>query len=132
MTNFFIDKKTYKERLDICRECVYYFEPTGQCKRCLCFMKIKASISVMECPEKYWMKAGQEKKIKDIPEHLIEEVMNIWDDVKTGKAKNQKVKRKMIELWNTISGSRYKTSTNCGSCLNNCYEGIKNIYNKYA
>ena len=52
MNKFFVPDEIYEERLDICKGCVYYFKPTGNCKRCLCFMKIKARIGPMECPQK--------------------------------------------------------------------------------
>ena len=35
MNKFFVPDKIYEERLAICRDCVYYFKPTGNCKRCL-------------------------------------------------------------------------------------------------
>ena len=51
MNRFFTTDEVYKDRLDICRSCIYYFKPTGQCKRCLCFMKVKARLAPMACPE---------------------------------------------------------------------------------
>ena len=131
MSNFFVKDEVYQERIALCRECVYYFKPTGTCKVCLCFMKVKARIGVMECPQKYWSKTTEVERPDDIPEELIEECLLIWDDVKTGVAKNVTVKKKMIELYNTIYNANYKTTSNCGSCLNSCYQGIKQIVNKY-
>ena len=40
-------------------------------------------------------------------------------------------KKRMIETYNTIYNTNYGTGTNCGSCLSTCYDGIKNLYNKY-
>jgi len=94
-------------------------------------MKIKSRISVTECPKKYWTASNKIEKPDDIPEELIEECLLIWDDIKTGVAKNVTVKKKMIELYNTIHGTNYKPNSNCGTCLNNCYQGIKQIVNKY-
>ena len=131
MSNFFVKDEVYQERIALCRECVYYFKPTGTCKVCLCFMKVKARIGVMECPQKYWSKTTEVERPDDIPKELIEECLLIWDDVKTGVAKNVTVKKKMVELYNTIYGTRYKPTSNCGTCLNNCYQGIKQIVNKY-
>ena len=56
MNRFFTSQEVYEDRLAICRECIYYFKPTGQCKRCLCFMRLKARLAPMECPEKMWQK----------------------------------------------------------------------------
>jgi 5-methylcytosine-specific restriction endonuclease McrA len=131
MTNFFVKNEIYEERIALCRECVYYFKPTGTCKVCLCFMKVKARIGVMECPQKYWSKTTEVERPDDIPEELIEECLLIWDDIKTGVAKNVTVKKKMVELYNTIFGTNYKPTSNCGTCLNNCYQGIKKIVNEY-
>jgi len=131
MSNFFVKDEVYQERIALCRECVYYFKPTGTCKVCLCFMKVKARIGVMECPQKYWSKTTEVERPDDIPKELIEECLLIWDDVKTGVAKNVTVKKKMVELYNTIYGTNYKPTSNCGTCLNNCYQGIKQIVNKY-
>ena len=131
MTNFFVKNEIYEERIALCRECVYYFKPTGTCKVCLCFMKVKARIGVMECPQKYWSKTTEVERPDEIPEELIEECLLIWDDIKTGVAKNVTVKKKMVELYNTIFGTNYKPTSNCGTCLNNCYQGIKKIVNEY-
>ena len=132
MNKFFVPNKVYEERLEICRECVYYFKPTGNCKRCMCFMKIKARIAPMECPQKYWQKTTEIEMPDDLPQHLIEEVLDIWDDLKTGRAKNVETKKKMIELYNVIHMTNYGTGTNCGSCISTCYDGIKKLYKKYT
>ena len=132
MNKFFVTDKVYKDRIGICKECVYYFKPTGQCKRCLCFMKIKARIAPMECPEKYWGKISEVEPVDDLPKEMIEEILNLWDDLKTGRAKNQRAKSKMIELYNAIHNTNYSTTTGCGSCISTCYDAIKKLYKKYS
>jgi len=131
MNRFFVTNEVYNDRITICKECVYYFKPTGSCKVCLCFMSIKARIGNQECPQQYWLKTKEIEEPDDIPNELIEEVLLIWKDVKTGIAKNQAVKKRMITLFNTIYGSNYNTGTSCGTCLNDCFKGIKIIYEKY-
>ena len=131
MNKFFTSKEVYEERISICKACVYYFKPSGQCKRCLCFMKVKARISTQECPQKYWLKTNKVEILDDIPEEIIEEIKKLMPDLKRGKAKNQTAKKKMIELYNTIHNTKYSVGTNCSSCIVTCYDGIKNIYNKY-
>jgi len=131
MSNFFVKDEVYQERMEICRSCVYYKKLLGNCSVCKCFMKVKARIGVMECPQKYWSKTTEVERPDDIPQELIEECLLIWEDVKTGVAKNVTVKKKMVELYNTIYGTNYKPTSNCGTCLNNCYQGIKQIVNKY-
>ena len=131
MNKFFTSQEVYEERMAICKKCVYYYKPTGQCKRCLCFMKIKARIAPMECPQKYWTKTTEVEIPDQLPLEIVEEVLAIYPDVSTGRAKNQKVKKQMIELCNVISNSNFKTSTNCSSCLSTCLDVIRNTYNKY-
>ena len=132
MNKFFVPDEVYEERLAICRECVYYFKPTGNCKRCLCFMKLKARISSQECPQKYWSKTTEVLKAPDdLPQHLIDEVLDIWKDLKTGRAKDVATKKRMITLYNVIYMTNYGTVTNCGSCISTCFDGIKKLYNKY-
>jgi hypothetical protein len=131
MNKFFTSQEVYEDRIALCKDCVYYFKLTGQCKRCLCFMKIKARLAPMECPQGYWQKTTSIKAPDDLPQELINEVLNIWPDIKTGRAKNVEVKKRMIELYNTIHMTNYGTNTNCGSCLSACYSGIKKLYKKY-
>ena len=89
MNRFFTSQEVYEDRLSICKECIYYFQPTGQCKRCLCFMKIKARIAPMECPEKYWAKTTEIEIPDQLPLEIVEEVLAVYPDVKSGRAKNQ-------------------------------------------
>tara|TARA_R110001599_G_scaffold21264_2_gene79577 strand:+ start:162 stop:563 length:402 start_codon:yes stop_codon:yes gene_type:complete len=131
MNKFFVSDEIYEERLAICRECVYYFKPTGNCKRCLCFMKLKARLAPMSCPQKYWDKTTEVTAPDDLPQHLIDEVLDIWKDLKTGRAKNVATKKRMITLYNVIYMTNYGTGTNCGSCISACFDGIKKLYNKY-
>ena len=131
MNNFFVSNSVYKDRISICKNCDHYFSLTGNCRICLCFMKIKARLAPMECPKKYWLKTTNIETPKELPQEIINEVLELWKDLKTGRAKDQTAKAKMIELYNTIHMTNYKTTTNCGSCISTCFEGIKKIYYKY-
>lgn len=132
MNKFFTSQEVYEDRMAICKKCVYYFKPSGQCKRCLCFMKIKARIAPMACPEKYWDKTTEIEVPEQLPIEIVEEILALWPDLKTGRAKDQTAKKKMIELYNTIHSTNYSTGTNCGSCISTCYDGIKKIYKQYT
>ena len=131
MNRFFVPDNVYEDRMAICKECVYYSKTLGQCKRCLCFMRVKARIAPMECPQKYWLKTTEMEAPDDLPQEIIDEILDVWKDLKTGRAKNVAAKKKMIELYNTIYNSNYGTGTNCGSCISTCFDGIKKLYNKY-
>ena len=130
MNRFFVENKTYKERLNICRSCEHYFNLTGNCKVCGCFMRVKASISFQECPKKYWLKTNKIEPSSAIPEHLIQEIKDIYPKVKNGVADSVETTKQLVELHNTIYNTNYNPKTSCGSCLHSILRGIKTIYEK--
>tara|TARA_R110002167_G_scaffold70325_1_gene198132 strand:- start:446 stop:847 length:402 start_codon:yes stop_codon:yes gene_type:complete len=132
MNRFFVPNEVYEDRIAICKGCVYYFKPTGTCKDCGCFMKIKARLAPMACPQKKWNKTTNIEAPDDLPQEIINEILDMWKDLKTGRAKNQEVKKKMIETYNVIYGTNYSTGTNCGSCISTCFDAIKKLYKKYS
>jgi len=127
MSKFFVNKDSYKARLEVCRGCEHYFTPTGNCKVCGCFMRVKASISVMNCPIGKWEPPVEIYRQSEVPEHLIEEAKKIWGDIKTGIAKDIEIKKQAVELYNAIYEGGFKPTTNCSSCLNTVRLGIKKI-----
>tara|TARA_R100000808_G_C2151215_1_gene160181 strand:- start:4030 stop:4428 length:399 start_codon:yes stop_codon:yes gene_type:complete len=131
MNKFFVPNKIYEERIAICKDCIFYFSPTGTCKDCGCFMKIKARISSMGCSQRKWLKTKEIEVPDDLPPEIIKEVLEIWQHIKTGRAKNKEAKKRMIELYNTIHNTNFSTGTNCGSCLKTCFTGIQSLYEKY-
>jgi len=132
MNKFFVPKDIYEDRMTICKGCTYYSSLLGNCKICTCFMKVKSRIATQECPKKYWLKTTEIQKTKDIPEEIIEEIILLWEDLKTGRAKDQTAKKKMIEIYNTLHNTNYSVRTSCGSCIAACYDGIKKIYKEYS
>ena len=99
----------------------------------MCFMKIKARIANQHCPQKYWDQTTEVMKAPDdLPQEIIDAILNMWEDLKTGRAKNVQAKKKMIETYNTIYNTNYQTNTNCGSCISTCFDGIKKLYKKYS
>ena len=132
MNKFFVPNNVYEDRLEICRSCIYYFKPTGTCKDCGCFMKIKARLAPMGCGQKKWQKTTEIETPDDLPQEIIDEIIKVWDDLKTGRAKDQAAKRKMIEIYNVIHMTNYSPTTNCSSCISTCFDGIKNLYKKYT
>mgnify|MGYP000046909268 CR=1 FL=1 len=65
MNRFFVENEVYEDRIEICKGCAYYYKPTGSCKICMCFMKIKALIANQHCPQKYWDKTSEVMKAPD-------------------------------------------------------------------
>ena len=131
MNKFFVPNNVYEDRMAICKECVYYSSLLGNCTVCKCFMKIKSRISSQSCPQKFWDKTSEVETPDDLPQEMIDEILDLWKDLKTGRAKDQQTKKKMITLHNTIYMTNYSTGTNCGSCISTCFDGIKKLYNKY-
>jgi 5-methylcytosine-specific restriction endonuclease McrA len=126
-----VPNEIYEERIAICRGCKHYLSLLGNCGICKCFMKVKARIAPMECPKKYWQKTTETETPDDLPKEIIKEILDLWPDLQTGRAKDQQAKAKMITLYNTIHGTTYSTGTNCGSCISTCFDGIKKLYKKY-
>jgi hypothetical protein len=131
LNKYLASKKVYKERLAICASCDDFFKPTGTCTKCGCFMRVKAKISSLSCPKKLWLKTSNLDKPDIVPQALIDEVELIWPDIKDKKAKDHKVKARLIELHNTIYLTNFNTNTNCSSCLASVFKGLEAIYKTY-
>lgn len=43
-----------ESRWAACQACEYFFKPTGTCKKCGCFMKLKTKIKAASCPIGKW------------------------------------------------------------------------------
>jgi 5-methylcytosine-specific restriction endonuclease McrA len=95
-------------------------------------MKVKARIAPMACPQKYWDKTTEVETPDDLPQEIIDEILDMWKDLKTGRAKDVQAKKRMIETYNTIYNTNYTSGTNCGSCISTCFDGIKKLYKKYT
>ena len=134
MNKFFVPNEVYEDRIAICKDCDKYISLLGNCSICKCFMKVKARIAFSECAAnpKKWQKTTEVETPDDLPEEIINEILDLWKDLKTGRAKDQTAKTKMIELYNTIHNTNYNTHTNCGSCISTCFDGIKKLYTKYT
>lgn len=42
----------YEARLSVCRECELLFQ--GMCRRCGCYVELRAAIGRNTCPDRYW------------------------------------------------------------------------------
>ena len=51
-----VSKKRYKERIKICQPCEYWDSSLNRCKKCGCFLLLKAALSITKCPENKWPK----------------------------------------------------------------------------
>jgi len=64
------------------------------------------------------------------PMHLKQEILCVWQKIKDGQAPDVETKKRFVELYNTIYKTKYKPTTNCGSCLHTMWKGIKSLYDK--
>ena len=67
---------------------------------------------------------------KNSPMHLKQEILCVWQKIKNGQAPDVETKKRFVELYNTIYKTKYKPTTNCGSCLHTMWKGIKSLYEK--
>jgi len=134
LNKFFVTNNIYEDRIAICKSCDKYIALLGNCSICKCFMKIKSRIANQECADnpKKWQKTTEVETPDDLPQEIIDEILDMWQDLKTGKAKNIEAKKRMIETYNIIFNTSYSPNTNCGSCLQTCFDGIKKLYEKYS
>ena len=128
---WFAPPEIQKERIAICKSCDHYFAFTGTCKKCGCFMKIKSKIAGLSCPEKKWLHSGDYFAPKDIPQDLIEEVIEMYPLFENKRAPDTIIKGKMIELFNVIHGTSHAVTTNCGSCLQQIWNSFNEIYQEH-
>jgi len=49
-----VSEEVLEERLSICSGCPQFIKATKQCKKCGCFMKIKAKLENATCPLGKW------------------------------------------------------------------------------
>jgi hypothetical protein len=49
-----VEKEVYEKRMDLCKSCEFLFKPTTQCKKCGCFMNLKAKLPHAKCPIGKW------------------------------------------------------------------------------
>ena len=48
------DQEIIDKRWDECQKCEFLFKPTGSCKKCGCFMKVKTKVAHASCPVGKW------------------------------------------------------------------------------
>tara|TARA_R110000744_G_scaffold378850_1_gene495644 strand:+ start:24190 stop:24603 length:414 start_codon:yes stop_codon:yes gene_type:complete len=121
----------YNKRLDICKSCEFYFKPTGTCKKCGCFMRLKAKLSHLSCPISRWRNTSIIEEQGKISPEILQEVKNIWPHIKNKVATDYIEKGKAIQIFNAIYNTHFTEDSNCSSCLDQVYNGLKNIHDKY-
>lgn len=49
-----VSDEVLAERLETCRPCRFLSKRSRQCRKCTCFVDIKANLSTERCPVKKW------------------------------------------------------------------------------
>jgi|TARA_R100000482_G_scaffold51261_1_gene18243 hypothetical protein len=74
----------------------------------------------------------QSKKVSmQITEEQYIRILEVWEKCKSGKCETHEDKAELITIYNEIHNTKYKTTTNCGSCLRSVFVGIKHIVEKW-
>ena len=120
----------YNKRLDICKSCEFYFKPTGTCKKCGCFMRLKAKISSLSCPINKWRNTSILEKTGEVSKEVLNELIDLWPHIKDRVARDTEIKRRAIELFNLVHNTFFSIDTNCSSCLAQVYNGLQDLYNQ--
>lgn len=71
-----VSKEEYMDRMDTCLKCVYLLKALDVCKKCGCFVKVKAVSPSMDCPIGKWSlsEAGVDASEDDGGHHDTDEV----------------------------------------------------------
>ena len=51
-----VTEAEYKERLEMCASCEHLDKEKSKCKRCGCYMPVKAKWATADCPVNKWKK----------------------------------------------------------------------------
>jgi hypothetical protein len=95
-------------------------------------MRLKCSISKLSCPKDKWQAVASDIGIDKLPQHLVDKVLEVKDQIISQKFKDQKTKKETVEVYNIIYGANYKPGTNCSSCLKDIHNGLMHIIKKYG
>ena len=55
-----VSKDIAEKRMIECQSCEYFIKLSGQCRKCMCFMKLKTTLPHSECPVGKWGKEPKE------------------------------------------------------------------------
>ena len=66
-----------------------------------------------------------------ITKEQLKRLKELMPHIETGTAKDISYKTKMIDLYNEIYKTKYRNTTNCGSCLNSIWKSLMHLNKKY-
>lgn len=63
----------------------------------------------------------------EVTQEQKQQAIDLYELCKNGKAPSTEIKKKLIDLYNELHKTRYRNTTNCGSCLKTVFNGIKRL-----
>ena len=115
--------RTYEERIAICKGCKHFRSSINQCKKCGCFMKVKAAIAFTRCPIGKW------ERENDLTPDQLSILNRLMDQIGSDKV-NHDENVGITNLYNEIFGMNKKVSS-CGSCVRQIVNDLKEVLKSY-
>ena len=115
--------KNLKTRLEICNKCKFFRKSVNQCKKCGCFMQIKARIAFTRCPIGKW------EREKEITKDQLSILHRIFKGMEAGRVTHDQ-NINLTNIYNSIFGMNKKV-TGCASCVKETIEELKQVYDAY-
>jgi len=116
--------RNYQNRLDVCKKCKHFRKSTNQCKKCGCFMRIKAAIAFTKCPIDKW---DREHNVTSDQLSILRRLL--------GEIKKHKVTGDqnigITNLYNEIFGMR-KSVSSCSSCVAQLINDLEKVLESYG
>ena len=115
--------RTYQERISICNSCPHFRKSLSQCKKCGCFMKVKAKIAFTRCPIGKW------ERENDLTKDQLSILKRLLKQIGSDKI-NHSDNVGVTNLYNEIFGMKKKVSK-CGSCVAQTINELKEVLKSY-
>jgi len=115
--------KVYNERMEICKGCKHFRKSVSQCKKCGCFMKLKAKVSFTKCPDGKW------EREREITSDQYSILKRLLESIEGNKLKRQQ-NIGLTNLYNEIFGLK-KSVSSCSSCVAQIVNDLKKVLESY-
>lgn len=116
--------RNLNNRLTICKKCKHFRKSTQQCKKCGCFMQVKARIAFTKCPIGKW------DREKNITKDQLSILRRLFKGLGRDKVNHQE-NVNLTNIYNEIFGMNKKV-TSCGSCVKQTVEELRKVYEAYG
>ena len=115
--------KNLNDRLAICNKCKHFRKSVNQCKKCGCFMQIKARIAFTKCPIDKW------DRETNITKDQLSILKRVFEEIEGDRVTHDQ-NRNLTNIYNDIFGMNKKV-TGCASCVKQTVNDLKEVYEAY-